>query len=791
MAEVYKGYHPQLDRFVAIKIVGRHLEEPDAAFNARFRREAKAIAKLRHPNIVQVYDFGAAENGHYMVMEYIEGADLGDVLIDLQAQRRLLEQDDITFIVRQIGLALDHAHSKGVIHRDVKPGNVMITRAGQAILTDFGLALLQSRHAEDMSQGTAFGTPEYIAPEQVTDSRVAGPATDLYSLGVVLYEMVTGRLPFQAKTAIDLALKHVNEKPTDPRELDGDIAPAVAAVIMKAMRKEPAERFRSGNALATALERAYRDPLNVDFVDPPTRPARPPMPKEGEPVVNRGPGGTEAQQAKARIQAEITAEERERKRQERERKRAERRKKRRRFFATWWRTIVVLLIVTALVGAAGYLLQTLGVLDVNIGGQRQAEATAQPTAAPAEGSAANTPAITTPTLTAPPPTPTDAPTATPAATATPLQQAEATAAPPVVIAPPVDGESAFRLVDGQAIQFVGSGVFTMGTDDTFRNESDRPAHPVRLGDYWLDRTEVTNVQYALCVEEGPCAPPDPEQTANYYFDPEFADYPVTYVSYDAAVTYCLWLANETEQQVGLPTEAQWEKAARWDPAEEVAYDYPWGNEPPNPNLLRYNESNVLFPAAEVGSYPEGASPYGVYDMAGNVWEWVADWFDPDYYDVTGVLVDPTGPLTGTFRVTRGGSWTRSGSLALSSVRNPTRPTIESNEIGFRCAVTGARLPAESGIYATPLDVTTALLARIEASREAGTSDTATLDEWVITLTELETGLRGAANAEARGIVADRVGRIAVQVNNDLLDGTLGYRLEQGLLWIAGQLEGEG
>ncbi len=238
LTEVFKGYHTERNYHVVIKIVGRQLE-PDPVFSARFRREAKAIANLHHPNIVPVYDFGQAEGGHYVVMAYVEGVPLADLLAEVRDGSRALEPDDITFIVRQIASALDHAHSQGVVHRAVTPDTILLTRSGQAILTDFGLAPLASRGAGSGSYAALLGAPEYMAPELHADPRAASPASDIYSLGVILYEMLTGERPFELDSDIDLALRDLAETAPDPRLLRPDIPLPVAQVVLRALATSP------------------------------------------------------------------------------------------------------------------------------------------------------------------------------------------------------------------------------------------------------------------------------------------------------------------------------------------------------------------------------------------------------------------------------------------------------------------------------------------------------------------------------------------------------------------------
>ena len=220
-------------------------------------------------------------------------------------------------------------------------------------------------------------------------------------------------------------------------------------------------------------------------------------------------------------------------------------------------------------------------------------------------------------------------------------------------------------------------------------EDEEPAHTVNLAAFYIDRLEVTNAQYAACVDEGVCDPPSQVVSisgVDYYENPEFDDFPVIWVSWQSAVEYCQW------RDARLPTEAEWEKAARGDDSRK----YPWGNEDVAGHLLNYADINSLvqwadvtqndgyWQAAPVGSYLDGASPYGVLDMAGNVWEWVADWYLGSYYSDS-PLENPRGPATGEMRVARGGSWIDPDWLVRAAGRFRGRPNGSSFNIGFRCA----------------------------------------------------------------------------------------------------------
>jgi serine/threonine-protein kinase len=255
MARIYRGVHSELNRYGAVKVVNWGLEE-DPEFTERFRREAQAIAGLRHPNIVQIFDFGKYDNGYFMVMEFIDGQDLSVLLHHQKEQNTLLPPEQVIRIIKDIAAALDHAHDRGVIHRDVKPSNIMLNRHGQAILTDFGLVML-SASIRLATLGGTFGTPHFVAPEQGISSAAAVAASDIYSLGVVVYEMVTNQLLFDDESPLSIALKHVSDLPTPPTTLNPALPRAVEDVVLTSLAKEPADRYATVMEMALALERAW------------------------------------------------------------------------------------------------------------------------------------------------------------------------------------------------------------------------------------------------------------------------------------------------------------------------------------------------------------------------------------------------------------------------------------------------------------------------------------------------------------------------------------------------------
>jgi len=269
MAEVYLGLHTTLNRPVAVKILYGHLLEDDTSM-ARFRSEAQAVAAMRHPNIVQVYDFDVADDQPYIVMELIEGPSLADYVGVLYKAGKRLPPETIARLITAVAAALDYAHARGVIHRDVKPSNVMLRRERgiveltiplpddvQPVLTDFGVARMANATVRTAS-GSIVGTPAYMSPEQITGAGIDA-RSDIYSLGAMLYEMLSGRLPFgnDADPVASVLIKHITESPTPLTEE----TPAVQAVVFRAMAKDPADRYQSAGELALDLRRALGLPL--------------------------------------------------------------------------------------------------------------------------------------------------------------------------------------------------------------------------------------------------------------------------------------------------------------------------------------------------------------------------------------------------------------------------------------------------------------------------------------------------------------------------------------------------
>jgi beta-lactam-binding protein with PASTA domain/predicted Ser/Thr protein kinase len=255
MADVYCAEDQQLGRRVAVKLLYRRFAEDDE-FVERFKREAQSAAGLQHPNIVGVYDRGEWDGTYYIAMEFLSGK----TLKQLVREHGPMPPDLATDIVIQILRAAKFAHKRGVVHRDIKPHNVILDEEGRAKVTDFGIA---RAGASDMTEtGSIMGTAQYLSPEQAQGEPVS-PRSDLYSIGVLLYELLTGRVPFDAESPVTIALKQVTEAPVPPSELNPGVPPALEAVVLRAMEKDPAHRFADADEFIAALEEARAAPTVV------------------------------------------------------------------------------------------------------------------------------------------------------------------------------------------------------------------------------------------------------------------------------------------------------------------------------------------------------------------------------------------------------------------------------------------------------------------------------------------------------------------------------------------------
>jgi formylglycine-generating enzyme required for sulfatase activity len=660
MATVYKAYQENLDRYVAIKVLPPGLAGTEG-FIARFERGARAVAKLRHRNILTVFDYGRQGGMFYLVMEYISGGTLIG---------RLGWPQDLAYavnVVFQVGDALAYAHRQGMIHRDVKPGNILMAEKDWALLSDFGLAKMVEDSLQLTATGASVGTPQYMSPEQAQGLAV-DRRTDIYSLGVVLYEAVTGRPPFGTDSPMAVILRHINEPLTPPHTLRSDLPKELERVILKALAKSPADRYQRMEEFLADLQEAYPLPVKHNMVH------------RGNAQV--GPKGRAAALGSASTPV-VTP----------------RLPRRRSFPWTGVAIGIVLLLtlaLTLLLFKASMVPLVSSPTDAVAAVPSPSTATFSPTivlptssttdtaaAVPSPSATLGTsPSAVAPSPTVAPPSPTVVPTTSP--------QAQDTAPAPQTVEPRV------WEADGAEMVFVPAGEFVMGSSSEDLGDDERPAHPVYLDGFWIDRYEVTNERFARFADATGYQTQAEEQGWGWVWKgsegekvegadwrhprgpdsgiEDEKDHPVVLVSWDDAHAYCQWAGKH------LPSEAQWEKAARGTDGRR----YTWGDEFDSAKAnTKESERGDTTPVGSLS--PQGDSPYGASDMTGNVWEWVADWYDSDYYSQS-PSANPTGPITGTYKVLRGGSWSFNQFYARTSFRHKVMPDYTYDFVGFRCSI---------------------------------------------------------------------------------------------------------
>ena len=253
MATVFKAYHASLDRYVALKVLHPAFNE-DTTFEARFQREARVVAKLEHPHIVPVYDYAEHEKRPYLVMKYIEGDTL-----KARLSEGPLSSEEIARVVDTVGSALAYAHRHGVLHRDIKPSNVLVSKDGEMYLADFGLARMAQSGESTLSSDMIMGTPQYISPEQALGKSDLDARTDIYSFGVMLYEMVVGQVPFSADTPFSVIHDHIYTPLPLPHTVNPNVPEAVERVLLKSLAKDRADRYKDANAMIQAFKSAWRE----------------------------------------------------------------------------------------------------------------------------------------------------------------------------------------------------------------------------------------------------------------------------------------------------------------------------------------------------------------------------------------------------------------------------------------------------------------------------------------------------------------------------------------------------
>jgi len=574
MSEVYKVWDTHRNTTLAMKVLHEDLAV-DKVFMRRFQREAETLAKLQHPNIIRFYGLERDGRLAFMLLDYIEGDNLKPKIFDAKGPYPL---SDIQKILRGVCQALAYAHREGLIHCDIKPGNIMINQHGQVLLADFGISRLTDAATATM---IGMGTPAYMAPEQVKGLDPV-PQTDIYALGVVLYEMLTGgERPFTGEatttagtTSAKVRWEQVNLNPPSPRIYNPEISRDLEDVVMKCLAKKPEERYQTPLELLNALELATGEkPAEVINV---------PVPGN-EPQMDSSPQITPLPEKE--MSPDLSLEQ------------------------------------SSLIDCPG--------CESKI---------------PADSNY--------------------------------CKECGAKLVPKVLRVSKrqvlsMDDRKILTLSDDIEMIFlpVPAGEFQMGEGEQ--------KHLQNLGEYWIGMTPVTNIQYSKFVQENSHKSPQDWKDGTY--PKQKGDHPIVRISWFDAQAFCEWLADHSGEPIRLPSEAEWEKAARG----EDGRIYSWGDKVPNVELCNFDH-NVGEPSA-VGSYsPQGDSPYGCIDMVGNIWEWTSSLYRPYPYTADDGREDKK---TMGSRVMRGGSWGQNEDSVRAAYRSRYDPVRNFNS-GFRCALSG-------------------------------------------------------------------------------------------------------
>jgi len=725
MAIVYKAYDTRLEREVAVKVIRMGRLAPDLADKTRkrFDREAKALARLNHVNIVQVIDFGEHDGVPYLVMPYLPGGTIKQII-----KKGRITWGESVDMLAPIARALEYAHRQNIVHRDIKPSNVLIAENGAPMLSDFGVAKVLSDSGEThelTGTGMGVGTPEYMAPEQFRGQ--ADERADIYALGVVLYEMVTGRKPYIADTPAEVIIKQAMDPLPRPSRFAPDLPASVENILIKSLAKAPKDRYQRMGEFSQALERLIlagekdkrkleedkkKAELQLRKKQEKEKQKQENQKKKAELKAKKQEGNarkkqaaqkkkTELQQKKLEENARKIREEEEKKKEELQQKKAlqleKKRKetqensrqlqevrgqkartqiedkparekkavsdKRRDTGSKKWVFAVVGLILISIV-----LVWSLDELPVTKPGS-----------------------ILSPVPAVSP----DTSVLTPEASSPPSEENDI-------------GSSWERPADGAIMIHIPAGEFIMGNnlDDSYLlTDDEKPAHEVYLDDFWIAETETTNSMYATCVDAGGC---DDPIGGIHTKTLEHPTHPVS-ASWEMAAAYCRWA------DARLPTEAEWEKAARGGLEGKL---YPWGDDPPTCETGA-NSNTAASNCAGVGALDvKSLSPngYGLFDMAGNMQEWVSDWYGADYYS-NSPSKNPTGPASGTYRVLRGGSWELHYNYGLSATRFWSVPdeSIIYPSYGFRCVRDAPRVETPQTTFTSvpsPIPTETPMLPKI-------------------------------------------------------------------------------
>ena len=624
MAEVYLGSHLNLERPVAIKLLHSYIEEEPLLID-RFHREAKVVAGLRHPNIVQIYDFDTLDGHPYIVMEYIKGPTLATYLRNLHQRKKRIPPNQIARLLNELSVALDYAHKQGVVHRDIKPGNVMmhsktddialdrpLTDDVEAIITDFGLVRIMNT-ASQTASGTVSGTPAYMSPEQArgdaTDHR-----TDIYSLGIVLYEMLAGRVPFEADSTLTVLHMQIH---TTPSPIPG-IPAAVQQVIDRALMKNPDDRYQTSRELAMDYYRA----IGITPQGAPSRPSVEPSPVNTLAMDSPVPAPAEKTAIEPVLKPEPVQEQKPAPKQE-----------------------SAPVVKPAPKPEPEARLEP--VPDLTPAPKPQPASTSEPTAKPSRSlvwigvgvaslvclAALGVGAYRL--LSGGPGGP-----SVPAATETTSPQIPNTSPSPLATEAPA-------LPEATGMMNIDAGTYEVGKDPENANQS--AVQSISLPAFWIDQYQVTNAEFQQFM---------PEWTI-----PSGRDlHPVVGVTWEQADAYCQSLGKR------LPKEAEWEAAGR-GPGENPPL-YPWGTDPSDGGNI-FDLPNSTY---EVGSKDFNISPFQVYDLLYNVYEWVGE---------------PYGSLSAGNHILRGARFSTPYDLAFR-LEVSAGNTTDVQYAGFRCAADQVR-----------------------------------------------------------------------------------------------------
>ncbi len=721
-AEVYLATHLQLSAPRALKVLRKDAPGLGSSdyrfFEERFQLEAQLGAMFDDPHIVRVYDFERDEETLILAMEYCPGSSLADRLRQAKSQKERLPLEQVLQTALEVSRGLAELHQQDIVHRDLKPSNILFDARGRAKVSDLGLAQTPGGFSQRSLLGSLAphhpGTPGYMSPEQEKQTDYLRPASDVYALGVVLFEALTGR-------------NYHNLAPgTRLSSLRTDVPGWLDELLTQILLDDPRSRPWDGKVLLGLVEQGVQDEARQQKAAQEHQAAEEKARRE---VQEQQRKIAESRQQKAAQEHQAAEEKARREAADKARLEAEAqqhklaKEKRQKELAEQQRLALEEKAQSEAAKKAWRENEEKVRLEAETQRQREAKERAEKEAetqrlkevqekAKKEAEAQrlkenqerrrreeyqrqvsgfrkqN-----------------DQPWAEERSQPPASEQKKNRRFPFVWIGLALAGlvilgwvvthlprQTWTSPVDGMEMVYIPAGDFKMGCDpahnggyDCYKDEL--PLHKVYLDAYWIDKTEVTNAQYEQCVAAGVCDPPGSILSASqsYYFgNTSFDSYPVVYVSWQNASKYCAWAGRE------LPTEAQWEKAARG----EGVRTFPWGDASPTCDLVNgeVNGKMCVGNATEVGSYPSGDSPYGVLDMAGNVWEWVSDWYDKDYYNSQEFFENPLGPSTGIYRVFRGGSFLSRGYYGLRSAYrsyglpgNLDYSGNRSASLGFRCA----------------------------------------------------------------------------------------------------------